>query len=229
VTDSLVEVFEGDGMTILLETYVGAVKGTSLYANEPGVSPWDYGRTRFSVKNGQTFWIDMNEIQGLVNVTGVGGTNPATFHPDNLIEVWGAGILAFEYAIANGEQFYVSSHVNHFGVTQWDGADLPSETILVVEEGSELSGTLSEEGFYLSESEVIGVPEWKTESIWWKKKIRMALILDYLKKKRLVFWENCLIKHFPTVSMVMNFCLLSSTMMELVMVWHIVLLLRSLQ
>lgn len=169
MTDSLVEVFEGDGMTILLETYVGAVKGTSIWANLEPTSPSETERTRFSVKNGQTFWIDMNEIQGLTEIWGLGGSDPATIHLDNMIEVWGAGMVAFYYK-ANGNEYYVSSHVNHFGVTQWDGADLPSETILVVEEGSELSGTLSEEGFYLSESEVIGVPEWKTESIWWKKK-----------------------------------------------------------
>jgi len=158
VTDSLVEVFEGDGMTILLETYVGAVKGTSIWANLEPTSPSETERTRFSVKNGQTFWIDMNEIQGLTEIWGLGGSDPATIHLDNMIEVWGAGMVAFYYK-ANGNEYYVSSHVNHFGVTQWDGADLPSETILVVEEG-----------FYLAESEIIGVPEWKNESIWWDRK-----------------------------------------------------------
>ncbi len=164
VTDSLVEVFEGDGMTILLETYVGAVKGTSIWANLEPTSPSETERTRFSVKNGQTFWIDMNEIQGLTSVTGIGGTDPATLHPDNLIEVWGAGMLTYYYT-AEGKDYYVSADVNHFGVTQWDGADLPASTILVVEEGSDLSGTLSEEGFYLAESELIGVPEWPSNVV----------------------------------------------------------------
>ena len=145
VTDSLVEVFEGDGMTILLESYTGAVKGTSIWPNLLPVSPSELERTRFSIKNGENFWIDMNTIPGLTEIWGLGGSHPVTLHSNNMLEVWGAGIVTFHYT-ANGEQFYVSSHVNHFGVTQWDGADLPSETILVVEEGSELSGTLSPEG-----------------------------------------------------------------------------------
>jgi uncharacterized protein YjdB len=74
-----------------------------------------------------------------------------------MIEVWGAGMLSYYYT-AEGKDYYVSADVNHFGVTQWDGADLPASTILVVEEG-----------FYLAESELIGVPEWKNESIWWDK------------------------------------------------------------
>ncbi len=169
VTDSLVEVFEEDQPIILLDSYVGPVKGTSIWANLSSVSPWDIESTRFMSKNGQIFWIDMNEIQGLTSVTGIGGTDPATLHPDNRIEVWGAGMLSYYYT-AEGKDYYVSSDVNYFGVTQWDGADLPSETILVVEEGSDLSGTLSEEGaLYLAESEVIGVPEWPTYGMWWLK------------------------------------------------------------
>ena len=167
VTDSLVEVFKGDGMDTLLSTYTGPVKGSDLYAN-PRNPGWDQLDNRFAAKNGQTFWIDMNEIQGLTSVTGIGGTDPATLHPDNRIEVWGAGMLSYYYT-AEGKDYYVSADVNHFGVTQWDGADLPSETILVVEEGSELSGTLSEEGFYLDASQVIGVPEWPTYGMWWLK------------------------------------------------------------
>ena len=86
VTDSLVEVFEGDGMDTLLSTYTGPVKGSDLYAN-PRNPGWDQLDNRFAVKNGQTFWIDMNEIQGLTSVTGIGGTDLHT-HPGNKIEAW---------------------------------------------------------------------------------------------------------------------------------------------
>lgn len=101
VTDELVEVFEGDGMTVLLETYTGAVKGTSIWANLLPVSPSELERTRFSTKNGKTFWIDMNEVPGLTQIWGIGGTDPATLHPNNMVEVWGAGILTFYYSLNN--------------------------------------------------------------------------------------------------------------------------------
>lgn len=168
VTDSLVEVFEQDQPIVLLDSYFGPVKGTSIWSNLFSVSPSELERTRFVAKNGQTFWIDMNTIQGLTEIYGLGGTDPATLHPNNMVEVWGAGILTFYYSLNNGSQYYISSHVNHFGVTQWAGADIPSSTILVVEDGSSLNGTLSPEGaIYLAESEVIGVPEWPTYGMWW--------------------------------------------------------------
>ncbi len=167
VTDSLVEVFKGDGMDTLLNIYCGPVKGSDLYAN-PRSPGWDILRNRFTAKNGQTFWIDMNTIQGLTEIWGLGGSDPATLHPNNMIEVWGAGIVAFYYSLNNGSEYYISSHVNYFGVTQWAGADLPSETILVVEDGSELNGTFSTEGYlYLAENEVIGVEEWQNNNVWW--------------------------------------------------------------
>lgn len=168
ITGDLVEVFEGDQPMILLDSYTGPVKGTSIWANLSPVPPWDLERTRFMAKNGQTFWIDMNEIQGLSQVYYPYG--PITIHPNNMIEVWGAGSTAYYYE-ANGKGYYCSNDVNHFGVTQWAGADIPSETIRVVVDGSPLNGTLAPDGaIYLAESEIIGVPEWINQSVWWKKK-----------------------------------------------------------
>ncbi|NLN94967.1 MAG: Ig-like domain-containing protein [Bacteroidales bacterium] len=114
-----------------------------------------------------------------------------------MIEVWGAGMLSYYYT-AEGKDYYVSADVNYFGVTQWDGADLPAETILVVEEGSDLSGTLSEEGFYLAESELIGVPEWVNQSVWWKKKNPDGTNTTLFAKKKTCFLEELLSAALPS-------------------------------
>ena len=85
--------------------------------------------TRVKVKNGVEFYIQLpinHQVFGFTNIVLIG----------DQIKVSNAGSLGFEFNY-NGTKYLVLSHVNYYGVLQYDGKDAPNEIIVTGEEDLE--------------------------------------------------------------------------------------------
>lgn len=126
--------------------------------------------TRVKVKNGVEFYVQLpinHQVFGITNGVLIG----------DQIKVSNAGTLRFEFNY-NGTWYYVRSHVNYYGVLQYQGGDAPNEIGVVNSTdsrvGKEVNGV-----FYLSETESLFVPNHAfKDGMWWEGSLNKDNFVD---------------------------------------------------
>lgn len=115
----------GDSLQV---TTQGQVLNATEFMHHEGAGTPDI-ITRVKVKNGVEFYVQLpinHQVFGITNGVLIG----------DQIKVSNAGTLRFEFNY-NGTWYYVRSHVNYYGVLQYQGGDAPSEIIVTGEEDLE--------------------------------------------------------------------------------------------
>ena len=124
----------------------------------------EYGKgiNRVSVKNGETFMININSLANFKEITYLCAKNNISYdEQSNQIKITGAGSFDFRYTTQisgqTEQEWDVIIDVNYFGVLQYGAGDAP-EKIAVVGKNDPRVGETIDGYVYLSEEATLSVP-----------------------------------------------------------------------